>query len=154
METNKIQVVNEKFDYSLVPEYVDMIVEGSFDTDGTFHKYLFDYCIAVVILDKFTDYSGDISFNEIIQIYNSKQWDEIVKKIGENVYCYIYQCAYVEISDKKSTSHKVNEVIRKFGLLVETINNTVEQFNNNKVKDFIDNLDVDAVNKFAKIIGK
>lgn len=150
---NEVNVINAKIGFEEIIENVDKIVEGSFDENGRHHSYLTDYCYASTVLKLFTDYNGDYDFNEVMEMYSDKiNWDLMESKCGNGVYCL---CRYVfeEIDYLTQPMASVDELVRSIKKVVDKVDKLTDSIDTEKVMNFIENLDVDAVNKFSNLIG-
>lgn len=153
MKANDIKVVTTEFDYNMLPVYVDAIVDGAYDSDGKYHEYLYDYSIASFILKLFTNYNGEYDFDEVMGIFHSEE--EWIRIYSECLNCYYAICKYSkkEIDERNKPMATVNDLIKDVSAFVNELTDVLNTFKDEKLKDFIENLDVDAVNKFSKLLG-
>lgn len=151
--TVNVKVVNKEVDFNAIVAHVEKIAEASF-SNGIYHAYLRDFAIACTVLKLFTDYSGKYDFNEVMHFYISDKWDSLVKEIGGNIVDAIEYYVEEEIYKEKNTFAELNGVCKAVQTFVGNLNNLlVNEIDASKIMNFVQNLDVDAVNKFAKLIG-
>lgn len=150
---NEVIVLKNKVSFEEISENVDMIVDGAFDEDGKYHKYLLDYCYACSILRLFTDYSGDFDFNEVMDMYaDSTAWGMMEEKCG-NGPSQIVHYVNEDIDYLTQPMASVNMVAKSIQDLVKNVNKRVDAIDVKKVVEFIEKLDVDSINKFSALLG-
>lgn len=75
---SRIKVVRTHLPYSKLMDFVDTTVRLSFGTDGNYHKYLKDYVETLTILEVYTDYSGEVDFESVMDVRFSHVWDSVI----------------------------------------------------------------------------
>ena len=146
-----INVVTKDVSYTKISEGVESIVQGAFDEFGVYHAYLHDYCFACKLLNLFTDYSGN-DFDEVLEIYESDEWKYLYEECGsraEKLLIYSIE----EIEDRRLPMAQFNELAVSINKIAKKIGKAADGIDFKKIMKFVDNLDVDSINKVAKLIG-
>ena len=148
-----VNVVKSEIGFESIVEHVDAIVTGSFDKNGKYHEYLKDYCYACTILKLFTDYNGEYDFNEVMtMLMDDIEWGLMESNCGdapEIIACYVEK----EIDYLTRPMASADEAMISIKKLIDAIAKKVDSIDTGKIMSFIENLDVEAVNKFSKLLG-
>lgn len=137
-ETKKINFVNKDVTIENALSYVKFVVENSFDEEGNYHEYLYDYAHTVAILHMFTDYDGSYKFFDIAKIVVSGDVidieDELVGNIAYDFFCMYTKNEVKEERDRHTTLGYMSKLLKSAKNVVDAINNIVSELSAEDVK--------------------
>ena len=90
MDIKEFNVVDKSIRYSKIMDFVAYVVSKSYVDNGIYHAYLRDYYETISILTMFTDYDGEYSFDEVMEIRNSPIWLDVLKAYDTKIQMFHY----------------------------------------------------------------
>ena len=135
MKLNEIKVINKTVPYSKVTDYINFAVDNSYDENGVFHGYLKDYAIAVAVISMFTDYDGDMNFDEVMDLVVSDKWDKIKEEIGDYYYAFRIHVTD-EIKYRNRPMAKMDGVLGAAYELLQKVNEYLGVIDIDKLKNY------------------
>lgn len=135
MKLNEIKFVDNTVTYSKMINYVEFVVNNSFDSKGRFHQYNYDYAMAVALIAMYTNYDAAVDFDEVMEFTHTSEWYKIVEQIGKkyNTFKYYVDCD-IEFATKPFAF--ANETIRVAKDTLIQFNELLSIIDKDKLKNY------------------
>ena len=131
MNLNEMKFVDNTITYNRMVNYINFVVNNSFDENGRYHQYKFD----VALIAMYTDYTEAVDFDEVMEFIRTSEWYELVGQMGKKYETFKY---YVDCEIENTTKPFafMNETV----ILARDILTKIKQFisvvNVDKLKDY------------------
>lgn len=135
MKLNEMKYVDNAVSYNKMVNYINFVVDNSFDENGKYHQYKYDYVLAVALIAMYTDYTDNAEFDEVMEFIHTDVWYSIVKQMGHKYEIF-----------KHYTDCEIENATRPFAFANETLSlvkNTLVQFN-----QFLSAIDVEKLKNY------
>ena len=135
MNLNEMKFVDNTITYNRMVNYINFVVNNSFDENSRYHQYKFDYALSVALIAMYTDYTEAVDFDEVMEFIRTSEWYELVGQMGKKYETFKY---YVDCEIENTTKPFafMNETV----ILARDILTKIKQFisvvNVDKLKDY------------------
>lgn len=135
MNLNEMKFVDNTITYNRMVNYINFVVNNSFDENGRYHQYKFDYALSVALIAMYTDYTEAVDFDEVMEFIHTPEWYELVGQMGKKYETFKY---YVDCEIENTTKPFafMNETILLAKNVLEQINQFVSVIDKDKLKDY------------------
>ena len=135
MNLNEMKFVDNTITYNRMVNYINFVVNNSFDEDGRYHQYKFDYALSIALIAMYTDYTEAVDFDEVMEFIHTTEWYELVGQMGKKYETFKY---YVDC--------EIENMTKPFAFMNETV--ILARDILTKIKQFISVIDVDKLKDY------